>query len=600
MMIDLIKYVIVSIYYIIYLMFEKWMNSGWILAISFGISVGIQLAEKRKNIGKNWKKYSYLLIIIMYVVILFSVNQFGGLTDSIYERILQFVYYVIGFVIILKISNVVWFEIRNDEEEHTEEENKKFYKLSRNFLWGIYGILLIPILMISPYVFPRADDYSFGYRTHLAWESTGSLIELLKAVFEMIRTAYFGWQGTYSSIFLMALQPAVFDEKLYSIVPIFFIIMITFSSIFFIRTVMVEWMKVDRNLCTICSLLYVILIIQCIPVKQSAFLWYNGAIHYIGSHCIFLIMLSFMIKLYIGKKKKRNWVGAALCSIYVGGGNHVTVISTLFVILSIFFTFTVFRIWKKYIGIVTILIINLLAITINILAPGNFNKMGMHQGMHIAHAFIMAFLSVLKYFFGEWMHWTIVVTIAVSIPFIWKITGEINAKFQHPVIFILYSWCYMASMFFTPLFTLGHADTGRFQNMIFVQGVLWLLLDIGYIVGWLQRKYSIQKKTLFLRNEKKYLIMCSIITLGIGVLCIMAEPEKYTSVDAFNTLGEERLHEYVEDYWENVKKLKSSDKVVVIKDLSNIPRFLNTQETEIWHSGLRLFYDKDKIVFVND
>ena len=38
-------------------------------------------------------------------------------------------------------------------------------------------------------------------------------------------------------------------------------------------------------------------------------------------------------------------------------------------------------------------------------------------------------------------------------------------------------------------------------------------------------------------------------------------------------------------------------KEVVLKDLDNIPSFLKPEESDIWYSALRLFYEKDTIEF---
>ena len=239
----------------------------------------------------------------------------------------------------------------------------------------------------------------------------------------------------------------------------------------------------------------------------------------------------------------------------------------------------------------------MVALAINLLAPGNFNKMGMHEGMNIVSAFVLAFKMSVQYIFGKWMHWTVFLAIAICIPVMWKIVAEAQFSFSYPLIFVGYSWCYMASMFFTPLFTLGHINVGRFQNVMFLQAVLWILLDIGYIFGWVQKKYIGGKSVAICTNERKYYLVCLLLGIGMAGLSFVAEPEKYTSVHAACTLFDENLYEYAEDYWYNIDVLKTNEREVVLRDLANIPAILNPEECEAWYSGLRLFYDKDKIYF---
>lgn len=596
-MVELIKIPVVSAYYLIHVMFDRWMSWGLVLVWSVAVILGVQLAKQGRKIGKKWKISIISLVSILYIGILIWVFQCGGLVVGMYETILRMIYSIGSFLCVFQISNGKWLELKKTNVEIIVEENVRFYNRVKNMIWCVFGIGLIPIIAISPYIFPRADDYSFGYRAHLAFEQTGSLIEVIKAAFDMIKTAYFGWQGTYSSIFLMAIQPAVFDEKLYRIVPLFFIAIIVLATVFFVKTILVDWLNVNKVLSGSCLSVYLLMVIQCVPVKQSAFLWYNGAIHYIASHCVLLCMIAFIIRVYIGKREKLNWVLAAICAIYVGGGNHVTAISTLLISLTLLFLITVTKKWKIHKNIGGICIVYLLALTVNVMAPGNFNKMGMATGYGLIEAFFMAFIKVLEYMFGNWMHWTVIAVIAFCIPIIWRMVQEMNINFSYPILFVGYSWCYMASMFFTPLFTIANVEVGRFQNIMFLQGMLWLLFDIGYVMGWIQKRYLNAKNTSFFVNEKRYIYILGVVVLGVTLLSAIAEPEKYTSIYAFNTLKDEQLREYAEDYWYNIEILETDEKEVTIKSLGNIPAFLHPEESEAWHSGLRFFYSKDKIYF---
>lgn len=596
-MMSLIKIPIVSAYYLIHAMFDRWM-SWWIVAVwILAVILGIRFVKQDREIGKKWYVSLISLCVILYIGLMVLVFQSGGLVAGTYEEILRMIYFIGSFICMLQISNKKWMDLQKNKTQVVNDDDVAFFSKIRNVICCIFGMGLIPIVAISPYVFPRADDYSFGYKAHLALEQTGSVIEVLKAIFDMIKTAYFGWQGTYSSIFMMSIQPAVFDEKLYRIVPMFFISIIVLATWFFVKTILVDWLNGNKVLSGVCLSAYLLMVMQCIPVKQSAFLWYNGAIHYIGSHCVLLCMMAFIVRIYAGKNVKASWIGAALCAIYVGGGNHVTAISTLLISLTILFLITVTKKWSSYKNIGGICGIYLLALAANVIAPGNFNKMGMKAGYGLFEAFFLAFVKVLEYMFGEWMHWTIIAVIVFCIPIIWRLVQGINFNFSYPILFVGYSWCYMASMFFTPLFTIANVEVGRFQNIMFLQGVLWLLFDIGYVIGWIQKRYFASENTSFCVNEKRYMYLLGGVVLGMMFLSSIAEPEKYTSVYAFNTLRDEQLQEYAEDYWYNIDVLETEENEVTIKDLENIPAFLDPEESDEWHMGLRFFYNKDKIYF---
>lgn len=596
-MIELIKIPVVSAYYLIHAMFDRWMS--WWLAAAWLVAAmtGIQMAKHDREIGNKWQMSFISLGLILYLGLIMLVFQSGGLVAGTYEGILRMIYLIGSFVCVLQMSNKKWMDFQKSRTEYIDINDVAFFRKIRNMIWGILAAGFIPVIAISPYIFPRADDYSFGYKAHLALEQTGSWTEVLKAVIDMIKTAYFGWQGTYSSIFMMAIQPAVFDEKLYRIVPMFFIGIIILTTCFLVKTILADWLQGDQVLIGVCLGAYLLMAIQCIPVKQSAFLWYNGAIHYIGSHCVLLCMMAFIVRIYMGKNVKASWWGAAICAVYVGGGNHVTAISTLLISLTILFLITITKKWKCYKNIGGICVIYLLALAANIVAPGNFNKMGMKTGYGLFQAFFLAFAKVPEYMFGKWMHWTIIAVIVFCIPIIWRMVQGMKFGFSYPALFVGYSWCYMASMFFTPLFTMADVEVGRFQNIMFLQGMLWLLFDIGYVIGWIQKRYLPGKNMSFCIKEKRYMYILGGTVLGMMLLSGIAEPEKYTSIYALNTLRDEQLQEYAKDYWYNIEILETDEKEVTIKGLENIPAFLDPEESDEWHMGLRFFYNKDKIYF---
>ena len=76
-------------------------------------------------------------------------------------------------------------------------------------------IILIPLIYIAKYNHSCADDYSYGILTHQSWKNTHSIIEVVKTAIKQVGITYQNWQGTFSAVFLMALQPAIFGEEYY-------------------------------------------------------------------------------------------------------------------------------------------------------------------------------------------------------------------------------------------------------------------------------------------------------------------------------------------------------------------------------------------------
>ena len=77
-------------------------------------------------------------------------------------------------------------------------------------------LLLIPMFAIARYDVPAADDFSFSCETHAAIVSRGSVTDILSGAVEKAVKVYYTWQGSFSAIFLMALQPAIWGLPYYA------------------------------------------------------------------------------------------------------------------------------------------------------------------------------------------------------------------------------------------------------------------------------------------------------------------------------------------------------------------------------------------------
>lgn len=608
-----------SVYYLIYLTLEKWLNPFSVLLFVMSAFLGWKKAEKGKKVSVDWKIILPGMAAILYAGIVpwaytGNINEPGVLGIG-----LQGSYYIGLCLLGVSIgSNIVK---RSVQEKAVTGENGFWKKIKVGVLL-LYVAGLVPLALISPYVFPKADDFSFGYHAHQAWEKTGSLWEVIKAAFVMIEEAWFDWQGTYSSIFFMAIQPAVFDEKLYVIVPFLFVGITTIASYFFMKTILIDWLKADKVLSQICIWSYLLFVVQMVPDSQSAFIWYNGATHYIASHCALLCAIAFVIRgTFVSGESKHSvfhkkggfypagskaWIGAVIFAVYVGGGNYVTAVGALLLVLTVLAVVMLTGSWKKYKGMIGICIVYLVALAGNFIAPGNFTRKGRFEGYSLVNAFILAFVESMKHMLGEWMHWTIVFFILFLIPVLWRIAAKIKYDFRFPLIAVGYSWCYMASLFFAPLFTLGEVNVGRFQNVMFLEWILLLIFDLTYVMGWLQRKsatvrfldeplrkYNIPAVEMPGRFEKRFItaVFClAVICFGLGS---KAEPQKYTSLYALQTLTDLQLETYAGEYWDMVEILNREDEIVEIKDFSYIPPYF---DVSLRNEGLRLFYNKKEVV----
>ena len=69
---------------------------------------------------------------------------------------------------------------------------------------------VIPLYVIGMFAHPSVDDYYYGTETVQVWNETHSFASVVKCSFDEMINTYNIWQGNFSAIFLMRLQPGIF------------------------------------------------------------------------------------------------------------------------------------------------------------------------------------------------------------------------------------------------------------------------------------------------------------------------------------------------------------------------------------------------------
>ena len=116
--------------------------------------------------------------------------------------------------------------------------NKSFTKkiTTKNIFYIIlicFILSVIPLYVIGMYAHPSVDDYYYGTETVQVWNETYSIASVVKCSFDEMINTYNIWQGNFSAIFLMRLQPGIFGEQYYFIAPLILLSAYMGFSIFF-------------------------------------------------------------------------------------------------------------------------------------------------------------------------------------------------------------------------------------------------------------------------------------------------------------------------------------------------------------------------------
>ena len=142
----------------------------------------------------------------------------------------------------------------------------------------LFLISLLPVCRLAFYAHPAGDDYAYGVAAHLAWTDTHSLSAVLAAAVSNVKGYYTSWQGTYSSIFLMSLQPAIFSQRLYFLTTFLMLFMVIGSIFSLFHVLFTRYIPLSRSLRLMLSLALSFLCVHVIDEGKSA-LYFHAQLH---------------------------------------------------------------------------------------------------------------------------------------------------------------------------------------------------------------------------------------------------------------------------------------------------------------------------------
>ena len=433
------------------------------------------------------------------------------------------------------------------------------------FLIVIFIMGLIPILLIAKYNYPCADDFGFSAYSRIAWKETHSLLQVLKGAMITVKERWLGWQGTFSSIFVMALQPAIFGEDGYRMVPWIMIGTMCFSSVFLFHTVLRKLMLVRRPIFICITVIYLFFALECMIDKTQGFFWFNGAAHYMIPHSIAVVLCGVVLLLLKEDKHIiRRMSAACLAALFVGGSNYVTGLS----IVILFFSVLVAVIYlkkRKYLNRLLLpFILFVIAFLMNICAPGNMVRQ--EEVLYrpgVANAILMSFYYCVEYITEIWFDWTYIIFILSLIPFLWEVVKTVGNKFRYnfPLIVMIASFCFLSAMFTPSLYAMGEAGGGRIFNIIFLDYLFLIILNLYYVLGWIYNHSGLGVSSvscIAAKEVKLYFAAILLMTVFIGAMYCKVNPDYFTSVSAVKSLVSGEAKAYGEETSERTMRLQNN------------------------------------------
>ena len=516
----------------------------------------------------------------------------------------------------------------------------------RIILFFINVIAILPILLLSFYNVPSADDFSMAFEVHEAYASGGFFAALAKSVYMGV-WYYLNWTGVYFSDTLTALAPHVFGEHLYFLGTWIVLLMFTVGLCYFLRQLIYGVLRVEKHLTgCITSVIYFILI-QCMPggmARVESMFWYSGAINYLFMFGLGLLWLGFLIKIAnIESFKAYKIVLLSILGFLLGGANYMTslslgIISVCILLVSLISSVsekaplekqieyrkhTIVCVSERFAGFrkaIAPSVCMLVGMLLAVIAPGNAQR-STGAAYNPIKAILMAIYYTFDAMLGKWLTWPVIVLIAFLVPFLWKATGRIKRfyGFEHPALFISFGFLLTAASITPPIYATGSIEAGRIQALFYMQGMLLFILMIGYMCGWIRyvikpaklidgdvlakRKPADLLTDAFLgEHASKVILFVGAAFIIASALALKPEPLLYTASAAVRDIANGSAAQYRREFDERLVALKDENvKAAEFSDYSVHPELLFfsdiTDNKKDWlNNAMAEYYHKDTVV----
>lgn len=356
----------------------------------------------------------------------------------------------------------------------------------------VFVLSLIPLYIIGFYNHPSVDDYYYGVNTSQKWQETGSVAEVLKTSFNEMKTTYNEWQGNFSAIFLMRLQPAVFDENTYFLSSVILITSFVIAMLTFLYTFLRKWFDAGKMASAGAAVCITFCAMQFTFVPSDSFYWFNGSIYYTFFFSLMLVLFT-LVTLVIKSRKTAaqiiSGIFAFLLAFIIGGGNYAT---ALFTVLTLISLSVILFIRKKRTAVPVILItlMSIVSLLISVKAPGNAIRQAAVGGNSgVIKAVLTSFVYALYNFASATSAPVVILWIAL-LPVFYKIAVNSRMDFKHPVLVLLFTFGLYAAQGTPVFYAQGLRMPYRMMNIIYFNYYIFVTFNLIYICGFIGKKYG--------------------------------------------------------------------------------------------------------------
>ena len=383
--------------------------------------------------------------------------------------------------------------------------NKSFTKkiTKKNIFYIIlicFILSVIPLYVIGMYAHPSVDDYYYGTETVQVWNETHSFASVVKCSFDEMINTYNIWQGNFSAIFLMRLQPGIFGEQYYFIAPLILLSAYMGFSIFFFYTALKKIFKADSYLAATVGICLTFVSMQLCATPSDSFYWFNGAIYYTFFYSLMLFLFALLIRMRTAKAAGTIIITAisSVSAFLIGGSNYAAALFMCIILALSAGAAVYFVILRKnkvirpyhMAAYIIVAAAAMAGLFISMAAPGNaLRQQSVGGSTGIVRTFVYTF-AFGGYSIAKVLNAPCLIFFICMIPVFYRIARRSGFTYRYPLLVAVFTFGLYCSMGTPVFYAQGLRMPYRMMNIIFFAAYVLITFNLIYFLGWIGNKFE--------------------------------------------------------------------------------------------------------------
>ena len=248
--------------------------------------------------------------------------------------------------------------------------------------------------------------------------------------------------------------------------------------------------------------------------------------------------------------------------------------------------------------------LNLLGFIVSCLAPGNRARGAQVEGFGAVKSILISIYDVLNICINQYSRWEMIVILLILAIIFWKLSENIEHRFEHPFIFWLFALGMSASNIVPPLFATGNIEAGRIMSIFWAEYVVMSVLTVFYFTAWVRQSLNTHKeKGLTLSVNSSSVVFALVFVLAFGsILCVKADPYYYSATSAITDIVSKDAARYKKENLERLAVLEDESVAdAALSEYSAKPKMLFFSDVEedkdFWiNQVVARYYHKNSVV----